>query len=114
MKEKDLLKVSLVFSLIGILIIFILTGTLEVERYNIGSLSKENLDDTVKVKGIIENYGETPGLYLINLKDDTGKITVVIFKDEELELQEGLEIEIVGDIVEYEDEIEIIAKEIVV
>ena len=114
MKEKDLLKVSLVFSLIGILIIFILTGTLEARGYNIGDLNKDNVDDTVKVKGIITSYGETPGLYLINLKDDTGKITVIVFKDEEIELQEGLKIEIVGQVTEYQDEIEIIAKEIVV
>ncbi len=113
MKEKDLLKVSLVFSLIGILIIFFLTNTLEVKKYDIGSLSKDNLDDSVKVKGFVSSFIETPGLYIITLKDDTGKIPVIIFKDEELPLREGLELEIIGDIVEYQDKIEIILKEIV-
>ena len=113
MKESQLLKVSLVFSLIGILIIFILTGTLEVKRYDIGSLSKENLDDSVRIKGFVSSFIETPGLYIITLKDDTGKIPVIVFKDESLGLQEGLEIEIIGDVVEYEDKIEVIAKEIV-
>jgi len=112
-KEKDLLKVSLVFSLIGILIIFFLTNTLEVKKYDIGSLSKDNLDDSVKVKGFVSSFIETPGLYIITLKDDTGKIPVIIFKDEELPLREGLELEIIGDIVEYQDKIEIILKEIV-
>ena len=114
MKEKQLFKVSLTFSLIGILIIFFLTYTLEVKKYDVGSLSKENLDETIKVKGIIESYGETPGLYLINLKDDTGKIVIIVFKDEKLELMEGIEVEIIGDVVEYEDKLEIIAKEIVI
>lgn len=113
MKENQLLKVSLVFSLIGIFIIFILTFTLEVEKYDIGSLSKDNLDENVKVKGVIEKFGESPGLYFITLKDDTGSIPVVIFKNEKLELQEGLELEIIGDVVEYQGKIEIIAKEIV-
>jgi len=113
MKEKDLLKVSLIFSLIGIFIIFILTFTLEVDKYDIGSLSKDNLDETVKVKGVIEIFGESPGLYFITLKDDTGRIPIIVFKDEKLELREGLELEIIGNVVEYQDKIEIIAKEIV-
>ena len=113
MKEKDLLKVSLIFSLIGILILFFLTYTIKVNLYEINSLSKDNLDDIVRVKGIVESYSETPGLYLVNLKDNTGKITVVVFKDEKLELQEGLEIEVIGQVVEYQNKLEIIAKEIV-
>lgn len=113
MKEKDLLKVSLVFSLIGIFIIFMLTYTLEVDSYDIGSLSKDNLDENVKVKGFVSSFTETPGLYILTLKDDTGKIPVIIFKDEELGLYEGLELEIIGNVVEYQDKIEIILKEIV-
>jgi len=113
-KESQLLKVSLIFSLIGILILFYLTYTLEAKRYDINSLTKDNIDDIVKVKGIIESYGETPGLYLIDLKDDTGRITVVVFKDEEIELIEGLEIEIIGQVTEYQNKLEIIAKEIVI
>jgi len=112
-KEKDLLKVSLIFSLIGILILFFLTYTLKVNLYEINSLSKDNLDDIVRVKGVVESFTETPGLYLVNLKDNTGKITVVVFKDEKLELQEGLEIEVIGQVVEYQNKLEIIAKEIV-
>ena len=113
MKEKDLFKISLIFSLIGILILFFLTYTLKVNLYEINSLSKDNLDDIVRVKGVVESYSETPGLYLVNLKDNTGKITVVVFKDEKLGLQEGLGIEVIGNVVEYKDDIEIIAKEIV-
>jgi RecJ-like exonuclease len=113
-KEGDLLKASIIFSLIGILIIFYLTYTLEPTKYNIISLSKDNLDDIIQIKGIIESYGETPGLYLVTLKDDSGKITVVVFKDEELELYEGVEVKVIGQVVEYQDKLEIIAKEIVI
>lgn len=109
-----MLKASIIFSLIGILIIFYLTYTLEPTKYNIISLSKDNLDDIIQIKGIIESYGETPGLYLVTLKDDSGKITVVVFKDEELELYEGVEVKVIGQVVEYQDKLEIIAKEIVI
>ena len=114
MKEKDLLKVSLIFSLIGILLLFILTYELKVNLYEINSLSKDNLDDIVRIKGVIESFGETPGLYLITVKDNSGKLTVIAFKDEKIPLQKGLNIEVVGSVVEYKDEIEIIAKQIVI
>ena len=114
MKEKDLLKISLISSLIGILILFFLTYTIKVNLYEINSLSKDNIDNTVRVKGIVESFAETPGLYLITLKDNTGKITVVVFKDEKIEMQKGLELEVIGQVVEYKDKIEIIAKKITV
>ena len=114
MKERVLLRVSLIFSLIGILILFMLTYELKVKLYEINSLSKDNIDDVVRIKGIVESFAETPGLYLITLRDNTGKMTVVIFKDEKIPLQKNLEIEIIGSVVEYKDKIEIIAKQIVI
>lgn len=113
MNEKELLKISLISSLIGILILFFLTYTIKVNLYEINSLSKDNLDDIVRVKGIVQSFTETPGLYIVNLKDNTGRITVVIFKDEKLGLREGLNMEVIGNVVEYKNNIEIIAKEIV-
>ena len=114
MNEIVLLRVSLIFSLIGILILFMLTYELKVKLYEINSLSKDNIDDVVRIKGIVESFAETPGLYLITLRDNTGKMTVVIFKDEKIPLQKNLEIEIIGSVVEYKDKIEIIAKQIVI
>jgi len=91
-----------------------LTYELKVKLYEINSLSKDNIDDVVRIKGIVESFAETPGLYLITLRDNTGKMTVVIFKDEKIPLQKNLEIEIIGSVVEYKDKIEIIAKQIVI
>jgi RecJ-like exonuclease len=111
--EKDLLKISLISSLIGILLLFILTYEMKVNFYEINSLSKDNIDDAVRIKGIVESFAETPGLYIVTIKDDTGAITVVIFKDESLNLQKGMELEIIGTVTEYNNKLEIILKEIV-
>ena len=113
MKEKDLLKVSLVFSLLGILILFHITYNTEIKLYEINSLNEEHIDKMVRVRGIIENYAETPGLYLITLKDETGKIIVVVFKDEELQLQKDMALEIIGNVVKYQNDLEILSKQIV-
>ncbi|MBS3150346.1 hypothetical protein J4425_00875 [Candidatus Woesearchaeota archaeon] len=113
MNEKQLLSVSFIFSLIGILIILLISYVFQPELYKISELSKENVDEIVRVKGNIESFYETPGLYLINLVDDSARITVVVFKENEMNLVEGELIEVKGSVVEYGDEIEIIAKEVV-
>ncbi len=113
MKEKDLLKVSLVFSLLGILILFHITYNTEIKLYEIISLNEEHIDKLVRVKGIVESFSETPGLYLINLRDDTGKITVVVFKDEELQFQKNMALEVIGNVIQYKDGLEFISKQIV-
>ena len=114
MNERDLLMVSLIFSLIGILLLFHITYNTEIERHDIITLNKDYIDKTVRVRGVIESFSETSGLYLITLKDNTGKITAVVFKDEELRLRENLDVEITGSIVEYNNKIEIISKQIVI
>lgn len=114
MKENQLLRVSIIFSLIGILILFYLTENIEPRTYDINSIGKDNIDNVIKIKGEIGSFTETPGLYLISLKDDTGMITVVIFKDEDLRLFDGLKLEIIGEVVEYQNTMEVIAKEIVI
>ena len=81
------------------------TYTIKVNLYEINSLNKDNLDSVVRIKGAVESFAETPGLYLVNVKDGTGRITVVIFKDEPLDLQEGLKLEIIGTVVEYDNKL---------
>ena len=114
MNEKNLLRVSLVFSLLGLLILFYITYNTEIKKYDIGSLNKDYIDKTVRVNGVIESFSETPGLYLITIKDNSGKITVIAFKDETINLQKGIKVEVIGQIVEYKDDLEIIAKQIVI
>lgn len=112
MKENDLLKIALVCSLIGILMILFIVQKYEVPNYTIEDIDKSMLNEMVSVKGQINRITETPGLYIINLEDSTGEITVVIFKEEDLDILEGNLIEVEGEVTEYKNEVEIIAKEI--
>ena len=112
MKEKDLLKIALVCSLVGIFIILFIVQKYEVPSYSIEDIDKSMLNDMVSVKGQISRITETPGLYILDLEDSTGKITVVVFKEEDLDILEGNFIEIEGEVAEYKNEVEIIAKQI--
>jgi RecJ-like exonuclease len=112
LKESDLLKIALVCSLIGILMILFIVQKYEVPSYKIKEIDKSKLDEQVSIRGQIERITETPGLYILDLEDSTGKITVVIFKDEILDINEGEVLEVEGTVSEYKNNVEIIAKKI--
>jgi len=110
MKDSTLFKISIVCSLIGIFILFIVSEKLDLSKSDIGSINKEMLDKKVKVKGYISSIAETPGLYIINLNDETGNITAIVFKEESFNITKGSIIEIEGKVVEYKEKLEINAE----
>lgn len=112
MKESDLFKIALVGSLIGIFVILLIVQNYEVPNYDVSEIDKTILGEMVSVKGNINGITETPGLYILNLADSTGEITVVVFKEDELDIVEGESLEVEGEVTEYKNEVEIIAKEI--
>jgi len=107
MEEKNLLKLSLIVSLTGLLILIVVIENIEIKEYQIKELTKKDLNKDVKLSGIITRVTETPGLIIFNLKDDTGEITGIIFKEESINLTKNQKVEVQGKIIEYKDELEI-------
>ncbi len=114
MQEKTLLKISLITSLVGILILLIILDKIDISDSNINQVNKTFLDKQVKIKGEITRITETPGLYIINIKDNTGSMDIIIFKEEKLELEKGNIIEVQGQVTEYQGKLELIAKKVVI
>lgn len=114
MQEKTLLKIALVTSLVGILILLIILDKIDVSSSNINAINKTLSEKQVKIKGEITRITETPGLYIINVKDNTGNIDVIVFKEEKLELEKGAIIQVEGQITEYQGKMEIIAKKVII
>ncbi len=114
MNENSLLKISLVFSLIGILTIFYISETTTINLSEISDLTKEDLDNKVRIKGEIISIGDTPGLMIVNVKDLTDQMTIILFKDNStINLERGKIIDITGTLTEYKNELEIIADQII-
>ena len=107
MENSTLFKISIICSLIGIFIILIVSEKLDISQSNIGSINKSMLDQKVKIKGYVSSAIETPGLYIININDETGNITAIVFKEVQINLTKGSIIEIEGKVVEYKDKLEI-------
>jgi len=84
MKEENLLKISLICSLFGILIILFIAENTNLPNSNIANLTKNQIDTKVSVSGSVNYITETPGLIILNVGDNTGNITVIIFKEDNL------------------------------
>ena len=107
MDDNTLYKICLISALIGIFLILIIANKMEIKGSDIGNISENNLNEKVKVKGYVTFFKETPGLYIMNIKDSTGNITVLAFKDDKINITKNSIIEVEGSLAKYKDELEI-------
>ena len=110
MKEKTLLKLALIVSLSGLLILFLISDNIEIKEKNIEKITIENKDEFVKLRGIVSKVIDTERVTIMEITQPQ-QITVVLFKNENrtMPIQKGNEIEIFGKVDEYEGKLEIIA-----
>lgn len=112
MQTTNLFKISLIISCIGTFLILLLSEYQEIELTKIRDISREQLETRVKVEGVLLSIKETPGLYIMKIRDSSASIPVIIFKEEPLKLKTGDNIELIGKLTEYKNELEIIAEKI--
>ena len=110
MKEKTLLKVALICSLLGLLILYLISSNIEIKEKNIEKITIGNKDEFVKLNGIVNNVVDTEKVTIIKILQPQ-EITVVLFKNENktMPIQQGNEVEVIGKVDEYEGKMEIIA-----
>jgi len=110
MKEKTLLKVALICSLLGLLILYLISSNIEIKEKNIEKITIGNKDEFVKLNGIVNNVIDTEKVTIIKILQPQ-EITVVLFKNENktMPIQQGNEVEVIGKVDEYEGKMEIIA-----
>ncbi|MEK6952270.1 MAG: OB-fold nucleic acid binding domain-containing protein [Nanoarchaeota archaeon] len=107
MEEKTLFKISLICSLLGLLILFTISDSIQIKRYDIKDITKDLEGKEIKIQGIITRISETPGLYIFDIQDETGKITAVLFKEENINLTLNSNIKAEGKIKIYKDKPEL-------
>lgn len=126
MDENALLKVSLIFSILGVFLILFISESTNLPITKISDINEDKIDQKIKINGKITNVVDTPEIIITNIKDETGTITVIIFKNnetkifplnlfqnpEEIILKNNEIVEIEGIIMEYEGNLEINADEI--
>ena len=111
MKESTLLKIALISSLVGLLVLYFISTKIEIKDYNPNKLN-QNAGDDVKLTGIIAKISDKGDVIFIEVNQQN-PITVVLFaKDNDLILDNGDNIEVLGQVQEYNGKNEIIAQKI--
>ncbi|MBM3200560.1 hypothetical protein FJZ53_06485 [Candidatus Woesearchaeota archaeon] len=112
MDDKTLLKISVICSLIGILIIFIFAEKLEPPTVAISDVNEGLVEKDVKLRGEIYSIRNLKQGVSFRLKDETGFIDVIIFNDESFDVNKGESVEVQGVVKTYNGGLEIEAKEV--
>ena len=111
MQEKTLLKVALIVSLIGLLVLYLISDNIEIKEKTLEKITLENKDEMVKVKGIVSRITDTEKVTIMEVTQPA-EITIVLFKAENkaTPIEEGNEVEVIGKVDDYEGNLEIIAQ----
>jgi len=112
MQKKDLLKISLIVSLIGIAVLFVITQRIEINEKNIDKINKDNIGDYVKIKGKINKIDDLKNAVKINVVQPS-TMDVIIFKNNQsIDFEEGDNVEVIGRVEEYNGKMEVIGEKV--
>lgn len=110
MQEKTLLKISIISSIIGLIILYLISSFTTIENFEIKDLTLNDLDKTIKVQGLITRITPTDSITILEVAQHN-KMPVIIF-DTNISTNIGDEISVLGKVEEYNGKIELIADKI--
>lgn len=82
----------------------------DISTSNISSITNASIDQTVLIKGKITSIKETPAVTIAQVQDTTGKITIIMFRKENIALQKGETVSVEGVVKRFNEQVEIEAK----
>ena len=109
----NLLKTSLIMSLIGIFLLLFLTNILNPKQISIEQINEKLLNKKVQVQGQILNIRtyENQNFQVILIKDSTAEIEIITNKI--TNLQKDKNIIVIGKITTYKEDLQITADKII-
>lgn len=111
MKETTLLKIALICSLVGLIALYFISTKIEVKDYKPNILNK-NIGEDVKLIGTVTKVSDAGSVVFIEVNQQS-PMTVVLFTDDDnLKLNSGDNVEVIGEVQEYNGKNEIIAQKI--
>ena len=112
MKETTLLKIAIICSLVGLIVLYFISANIEISNYKPNLLNK-NVGEDVKLTGTITKITENDEVTFVEINYQN-PVTVVLFKsnNEGLNLKNGDNVEVIGEVQEYKSKEEIIARNI--
>jgi len=111
MKEKTLVRTSIICSIIGLTVLYIISQTFEMDETTIDD-AKNKLNENIKIKGIVTKVTESNKTIVMEITQPTS-IKAVYFKENgNEEFEQGDLIEATGYIEEYNNEKQMIIEKL--
>lgn len=114
MEDKNLIKLLLLCSIIGIFLLFLLIETQDLKSIPLNQIEQYK-DQVIKVNGEITKITIKEKVAFIDIKDETGELTLVKFNPKNKEfsqLEQNDNITATGKVQLYQDNWEIILQEL--
>jgi len=108
-----LLKISLMGAIVGIVILFLVASEIELSETQISQIDSLPEEEEVLVRGLLTRVTNREKVAFLEVaQEEIKEITVVLFKDREIKLNEGDYVEIQGNVEDYQGEREIIGNRV--
>jgi len=98
MNDSVLLKLALMISFIGLILIYFYSGSLVLNYTSISNVAEMDIDSYVKIAGQVINYKKSTTLISFDLQDATGKINVVLFNPGDFNIKKWDQLAVFGKI----------------
>ncbi|MDD5331231.1 MAG: OB-fold nucleic acid binding domain-containing protein [Candidatus Nanoarchaeia archaeon] len=111
MGESKLIKISILCSVIGLLMLLIISETISLKDSDISSIDSSKLENKVKIKGVIKRATNKDTISVLNVEDYTGNITVTAFTPN-YNFTKNEVIEVEGIVKDFQDQVQVDALKI--
>ncbi|MEK6916368.1 MAG: OB-fold nucleic acid binding domain-containing protein [Nanoarchaeota archaeon] len=112
MNESLLYKSAIIVSIVGLILIFFISNSIEINDTTIDKITNGETLDTVKLVGEVVEITEKSNVTYL-LIAETKEITAIAFSNN-LSIKKGDSLEIIGKVDEYNGKKEIIAESITI
>ena len=110
MKEKTLLRIALICSVIGLILLFFISENISVSEVDLSKIDERDIGEDVKIIGEVLRVTDIGKVMFLEVgQEKVESVPILLFKDSDISLKKGDYVEIIGEIDDYKGEREIIA-----
>lgn len=116
--DKELYKIVLITTIIGVIGLIISSGYIETKNLKINQITTNNINEKISVEGIISEvkFSKTSNTCFLTLNDGSGKISVIIFEsglkgfeDSNIDINQfkNKKVKLTGTVTQYNNDLEL-------
>lgn len=122
MEDAQIFRIALITAIIGLAGMMLLSSKVMPQEININDINKGMIGEEIAIEGVVAKIDKSSksNTYFLQIVDDTGKISAVIFDTTVLEIEKSSlnigslvnhRIKITGEVTEHNGNIELILKD---